>query len=136
MLRVADPAPSFALTTSSPPNWMPGRSVSQRNRPIGGGLTVDKGITLLVGELNLWGSQAQKRDDGLSGVSTDDRHGKFCGIGLSSNGSGESRSANNIERGNTKETGGLKYAVLLKNLGRNWDSRVDGVGDYKDESFR
>jgi hypothetical protein len=58
MERVADPAPSLALTTSSPPNWTPdaGETYLGRWPEL---LTVYERIILVFGNVDRWLSLAE-----------------------------------------------------------------------------
>jgi hypothetical protein len=73
MDRVAEPAPSLALTTSSPPNWTPMIQVSFKPREAGSFLhTIDQSIKLVCWNLNLRASLAEEWNDCFARVTTND----------------------------------------------------------------
>src|ERR1700733_2371537 len=73
MDRVAEPAPSLALTTSSPPNWTPMIKVSFKPRNAGSfSHTIDQSIKLVFWNLNLRVSLAEERNNGFARVTTND----------------------------------------------------------------
>lgn len=70
----------------------------------------------------------EERKDGDTGVSTHNRDGDCWRKGKVVQYFGnESRGADNIEGGNTKESLRIENAGLLENLGKDRDGRVDGI---------
>ncbi len=71
---------------------------------------------------------AEERNDGDTGVATDNGDVLILGVGALDGGD-EAASADNIEGGDTEESLGVVDTVGLEDLGADGDSRVDGVGD-------
>jgi hypothetical protein len=66
----------------------------------------------------------QKRDDGSTGVATDNRDVLVGGVG-SLNLGDETGSADDVKGGNTEEALGVVYALGLEDLGSNRDGRIN-----------
>lgn len=136
MERVAEPAPSFALTTSSPPNCTPVTELDTapliQKPPI---RTVDERIVLVGRDLYRGLGQAEERNNGLSRVTTNDGNGRLGWGLLATDGGNEGLGTDDIECGDTEELLGVEHASALKDLGGNGDSRVDGVGDDQEEGL-
>lgn len=90
---------------------------------------VDQGIVLVVRDVHRGRSLAEERNDGLAGVSTNDRDGEALGLGLASNASDEGLSTDDIKGGDSEQTLWVEDVLGLENLGGDRDSRVDWVGD-------
>ena len=135
MERVAEPAPSLALTTSSPPNWTPvGKSQwVVDGRGVGRTLTVGQGIKLVLGNVDGRLSLAPQGNNGLARVTANNGDGGLAGVGLASDLSDESLGTDNIKSGDTEELLGVELAGGLEDLGGNGDGAVDGVGDDENE---
>lgn len=71
---------------------------------------------------------AEERDDGDTGVATNDGDLLVNGVGALDL-ADEAASTDDIEGGDTEETLGVVDATGLVNLGADGDGRVDGVGD-------
>lgn len=137
MERVAEPAPSLALTTSSPPNWTP-VSVSAQLFPKKKKtnlLTVHESIQLVTGNAHGGLSLAEKRDNGLARVSANDGNSELVGFLLACDGGNECLSTNDVEGGDTEQLLWVENAGLLEDLGGDGDGRVHGVGDDKHVSL-
>lgn len=78
---------------------------------------------------------AEERDDGDTGVTTNDGDILVLGVGVLKL-ADESAGANDIEGGNTEETPGVVDTTGLENLGADGDGGVDGVGDDEEVGFR
>ena len=78
------------------------------------------GLTLNAGVAGL----GEKRDNGHTGVATDDRDGLVGGVGLLDLGD-EARGTDNVKGGNTEETLGVVDTPGLEDLGDNGDGGVD-----------
>ena len=96
---------------------------------------VDKSVVLVGGDLDGGGDLAEERDNGLSGVPTNDGNGKLLGVGLASDLGDKGLGTDDVEGGDTKEALGVEDTLGLEDLGRDGDSRVDGVRDDEDESL-
>lgn len=85
------------------------------------------GLALNVGVVGL----GQERDDGHTGVATDDGDllvGRVGGLDLGD----EARGTDDIKSGDTEEALGVVDALGLEDLSDNGDGRVDRVGDDED----
>lgn len=74
---------------------------------------------------------AQEGDDGDTRVATDDSHLDVLGVGVLDLAQ-EAGSADNVEGGDAENALLVKDALLLVDLGKDGDGRVDGVGDDED----
>lgn len=133
MDRVAEPAPSLALTTSSPPNWTPVKRQYQAKVPHGkNSRTVDKSIRAVSGNLEAGGDLAEQWNNGLARVTTDNGHGSLRGVLELRELLGESLGTNNVEGGHTKQALGVEDTSGLEDLSGDGDGGVDRVRDDKD----
>lgn len=94
-----------------------------------------------VGHLLVWDahgglSLAEERDNGLSGVTTNDWDGGLGRLLVSDNLGDEGLGTNDIEGGDTEEALCVEDTLGLQDLGGNWDGGVDRVGDDQDVSLR
>jgi len=100
------------------------------------GLTVDQPSDLVPGNRDGRSRQAQKRNDSVTTVSTDDGDGEFPGVLLAGDLCGECGSTDNIESGDTEELAGVEDLVGLQHLSSDGNGGVDGVRDDKDVGLR
>lgn len=84
------------------------------------------------GELGV-GALGEERDDGDTGVATNDGDVLVLGVGILELGD-EAAGADNVEGGDTEELLGVVDTGLLEDLGADGDGRVDGVGDDEEVS--
>ena len=68
-------------------------------------------------------------------MATDDGYRGIARVGIR-NTCEETGSADDVESGNTKEAGWVKYASFLEGGGDDWDGGVDGIGDNEDVRCR
>src|SRR5690242_6180595 len=132
MERVAEPAPSLALTTSSPPNWTPvvcQSSILSLEFLVH---TVYESIKLLSRNADAGLGLAEERDDGLARVTANDGNVEVGGVLLASYLCDEGLGTDNIECGDTEQLLGVEDTSGLEHLGGNRDCRVDWVGDDED----
>src|SRR5947199_4852346 len=108
MDRVAEPAPSFALTTSSPPNWTPVIRVSRLGEVHYFPHTIDQSIKLVFWNLDAGLSLTEERNNCLSRVTSNHWNDSSSWISVARNFLDKCLSSNNIQRGNTKELLGIK----------------------------
>jgi len=96
---------------------------------------VDESIVLVIRNGDGRSDLAEERNNGLAGVATDDGDGELLRVALANNLSDEGLGADNVEGGDTEETARVEDSLALQNLGRDGDSRVDGVGNDQDEGL-
>ena len=136
MERVAEPAPSLAWTTSSPPNWTPGTLLAvAKMRAFLRVRTLHKSIIFVGGDLESGSSLAEEGDDGLAGVTTDDGNLHGSGVLLAGELLGEGLGTHNVQGGHTEEALRVKDASGFEDLSGNRDGGVDRVGDNEDEGL-
>lgn len=99
------------------------------------GLTVDKSVILVSGDVQGGGSFAEEGDNGLARVTTNNRDLGLGGVLLARVFLDEGLSADNVEGGHTEEALRVKDASGFEHLSGNRDGRVDGVGDDQDEGL-
>lgn len=91
--------------------------------------SLDEIVELVSGDLDLGLGQRQERDNGVSGVATNNGDVELGGVRLANNSGGEGLGSDNVEGGDTEQLLGVEDVVLLQDLGGNGDGGVDGVGD-------
>jgi len=136
MERVADPAPSLALTTSSPPNCTPEVVLVDISCKRSSSLTVGQSIKLVLGNLDSRLGLAEKRYNGLSRVTTNDGNDGLGWVLLAGDALHEGLGTDNIKGGDTEQLLWVELASSLEDLGGNWDSAVDRVGDDENVGVR
>ena len=94
---------------------------------------VDKGIAGLTSNGGVAGLR-QKRNDGDTGVATDDGDLLASGVGLLDLGD-EARGADDVQGSHTEQTLGVVDVAGLVHLGDDGDGRVDLMGEYVSASF-
>lgn len=94
---------------------------------------MDKSVILVVRDGYRGSDLAEERNNGATGVTTNDGDSKLGG-GLAGDLRDEGLGTDNIKGGDTEEALGVKDALGLEDLSRDRDGRVDRVGDDKDES--
>lgn len=94
---------------------------------------------LLNGRLvqgDTWLSLTEERDNGDTRVASNDWDSEVERLGGLAGGLGDKGgSSDDVEGGDTKEPLWVVDTLLLENLGDDWDSRVDWVGDDEDEGL-
>lgn len=95
---------------------------------------VNESLVLLALDVGTLASLAQKRDNGDTGVSTDDSDVDVLGVGVLDLAE-ESRGSDDVEGGDTEESLLVEDTSLLEDLGEDRDGRVDRVGDDEDVSL-
>lgn len=106
---------------------------------------LDKGLVSLAGDVLALGSLGKERDDGDTGVTTDNGDVDVLGVGRLDL-TEETGGANDVKGGDTEKPvrqnrqicGSLllvKDTSLLVDLGEDWDGRVDGVGNDEDHGL-
>jgi hypothetical protein len=98
-------------------------------------LTVYESIELFRGNVDAGLSLAEQRNDSLSGVPTDDGDGEVCRVLLADDFSNEGLGTDNVQCSDTEQLLGVENTSGLEHLSSDWDGRVDGVGDDKDEGL-
>jgi hypothetical protein len=98
--------------------------------------SLDEVVELVGGDLDLRLGQRQERDNGVSGVATNDGDVELGGVRLANNSGGEGLGSDNVKGGDTEELLRVEDVVLLEDLGSNRDGRVDGVGDDEHKGVR
>ena len=99
------------------------------------GLTVDKSVILVGGDVQRGGSLAEEGNNGLARVTTHNGDLGLGGVLLARVFLDEGLSADNVEGGHTEEALRVKDASGFEHLSGNRDGRVDGVGDDQNESL-
>jgi len=97
--------------------------------------TLDQIGQLVRGDLDSRLGLAEDRDDGLSGVTTDDWDGEALRVGLANNLSDEGLGSDDVEGGDTEQALGVEDTLGLEDLGGNGDGGVYGVGNDEDVGF-
>jgi hypothetical protein len=90
---------------------------------------------LLRGDLDRRLGLAEKRNDGLSRVATNDWDSQILRILRAHDLSDEGFSTDDIEGGNTEEALGVEDSLGLEDLGGDGDGRVDRVRDDQNVGF-
>lgn len=135
--NVAEPAPFFAFTTSSPPNWTPVYYISIKVCPaVKKKRTVNKGIKLLFWDFNSRLCLTEERHNSLAGVTTNDWNGRFSRVFRAGDGLYESLGADYIQRRDTEQTLRIEDVGVFQHLSGNGHSGVDRVGNDQDEGLR
>lgn len=96
---------------------------------------VDESFVLVIGNSDRGGDLAEKGDNRVTGVSTNDGDGQLLRVGLAGNLGNEGLGTDDIEGGDTEEALRVEDTLGLENLGGDGDGGVDGVGDDEDESL-
>ena len=91
--------------------------------------TLNKGSIFVRGNLDSRFSQAEKGHNGLARMAANDWNNSFGRIFLSSEALNKGFGTNDVEGSDTKEALRVEDVGLLHDFCRNWDSRVDWVGD-------
>lgn len=91
--------------------------------------TVGQSIKLVLWNVHSRLGLAEERHNGLARVATNDGDDSLLWVSLASNALDKGLGADNVEGGNTEELLGVEDTGSLENLGGNWHSAVDGVGD-------
>lgn len=88
-------------------------------------------LVRLAGDGFAVGCLGEEGDDGGPAVSADDGHGGVVrgGIGYTAE---ETRSADDVEGGDTEQVGGVEDTCFFEGGGDDGDGGVDGVGDDED----
>lgn len=95
--------------------------------------TVDEAVVLVVRNGDAGLGLAEKGNNGLAGVATDDRNDKLLRVGFASNLGNEGLSSDDVKGGNTEHTLRVEDTLGLQDLDRNGDGGVDWVGDDENE---
>ena len=90
---------------------------------------LDVGVELLA--LEVVARLGEERDDGSTGVTTNDDNVLRGGVGALEL-RDEARGTDNVKGGDTEHALGVVDTSSLEDLGGNGDGRVDGVGDDED----
>jgi hypothetical protein len=96
--------------------------------------TVDNLAVDLTRNRLAWAILGEERDDGRTGVTTDDGDGCAVGV-LVEDLTDESGGTDNVEGGDTEQTLGVENTGLFKGGGHDGDGGVDRVGDDEDVGF-
>lgn len=99
------------------------------------GLTFDKSVILVSGDVQGGGSLAEEGDNSLARVTTNNRDLGLGGVLLARVFLDEGLGTDNVEGGHTEEAFRVKDASGFEHLSGNRDGRVDGVGDDQDEGL-
>jgi len=97
--------------------------------------TVYQSSQFISWDLNSRLSLAEKRNNGLSRMATNDWDSEALRVGFSNNLSNEGLSSDNIKGRNTEETLRVENSLGLEDLGGDWDGGIYGVGDDEDIGF-
>lgn len=96
---------------------------------------VDESVVLVVGNGDAGRDLAEKGQNGLAGVTADDRNSELLRVGLAGDLGDKCLGTHNVEGGNTKQALRVEDALGLEDLGRDGHSGVDGVRNDEDESL-
>jgi len=94
---------------------------------------VDESVVLVIGNGDAGRDLAEKGQNGLAGVTADDRNSELLRVRLAGDLGDECLGTHNVEGGNTKQALGVEDTLGLQDLGRDGHGGVDWVGDDEDE---
>jgi hypothetical protein len=97
---------------------------------------VDESVVLVVGNGDAGGDLAEEGQNGLAGVTADNRNSQLLRVRLTGDLSNECFGTNNVESGNTKQALGVEDTLGLQDLCRDGHGGVDRVGNDEDEGLR
>jgi len=94
--------------------------------------TVGKGVKLLLWDVYSRLGLAEKRNNGLARVSTNDWNDGLLWVSLAGDALDKGLGTDDIESGDTEQLLWVELAGGLQYLGSDWDGAVDWVGDDKE----
>ena len=125
--RVAEPAPPFASTTSSPPNCTPRMDQPLISTDKVWSRTLDESGEFVLRNVDLGLSQTEQRYDRLARMASNHRNDGLGRIFLASDTLNKRFRADDVEGGDSEQLLGVELSSLFHHFGRNGDGRVDRI---------